>query len=542
MSESNNAEVSVPGNKKNRGPRKKRSWIKQIKKKLSAIVRRMPFGHTIRGKLTAVLIVCMGLSLVMILLACNLLLARFYSSHMKKMLAQTYNQVNSLTGDSEDIYNILSKKFHTTENINMVIGRFNYAGTSVKVDFSTSSAGYVGRRNMEKLFRLAWSSGADGEVWKYNSGKKRKGSYLILKNHDVDLNTDYYNLVGTLDNQHIIVIQTPLENIETIADICNRFITVVAVIATVIGIIIMMIVSDTFSKPIRNMAHVAHRMAELDFDSRVTKFTYDEIGDLGHSMNHMSENLETAIGELKTANNELRKDLNQKTKMEEMRTDFLSQVSHELKTPIALIQGYAEGLKDNIMDDEESKDFYCDVIIDEAGKMNKMVRNLLTLNEIEFGQNNVHFERFDLCELIRNVVMHTEKLNENVNASIHLDLPEEPVSAWADEFMIEEVVTNYFTNALHYVSKGGNIRVYLEKRGDDTRVHVYNDGKQIPEEDIDKLWIKFYKVDKARSRSYGGNGIGLSIVSAIMKVHNKAYGVTNCDHGVDFYFDVDTGR
>lgn len=542
MSEGSNEAVSVPVAEKKDRHRKKHSWKNKFKKKWSAIVRRMPFGHTIRGKLTAVLIVCMGLSLVMILLASNLLLARFYSGHMKKMLAQTYSQVNSLTGDSEDIYNILSKKFHTTENINMVIGKFNYAGTAVKVDFSTSSAGYVGRRNMEKLFRLAWSSGADGEVWKYNNGKKQKGSYLILKNHDVDLNTDYYNLVGTLDNQHIIVIQTPLENIETIADICNHFITVVAVIATVIGIIIMMIVSDTFSKPIRNMAHVAHRMAELDFDSRVTKFTYDEIGDLGHSMNHMSENLETAIGELKTANNELRKDLNQKTKLEEMRTDFLSQVSHELKTPIALIQGYAEGLKDNIMDDEESKEFYCDVIIDEAGKMNKMVRNLLTLNEIEFGQNNVHFERFDLCELIRNVVMHTEKLNEDVNASIQLDLPEEPVSAWADEFMIEEVVTNYFTNALHYVSKGGNIRVYLEKRGDDTRVHVYNDGKQIPEEDIDKLWIKFYKVDKARSRVYGGNGIGLSIVSAIMKVHNKDYGVTNCEHGVDFYFDVDTER
>ncbi|MFR8999642.1 MAG: sensor histidine kinase [Anaerobutyricum soehngenii] len=116
---------------------------------------------------------------------------------------------------------------------------------------------------------------------------------------------------------------------------------------------------------------------------------------------------------------------------------------------------------------------------------------------------------------------------------------EGPVYAWADELMIEEVFSNYLSNALNHVYENGTIRIWFERMDSNLRIHVYNDGKCIPEEELNKLWIKFYKVDKARTREYGGNGIGLSIVAATMKAHGKDFGVANKENGVDFYFDLD---
>ena len=252
----------------------------------------------------------------------------------------------------------------------------------------------------------------------------------------------------------------------------------------------------------------------------------------------MSENLEEKISELKTANNELQKDIEKKIQIDEMRKEFLSNVSHELKTPIALIQGYAEGLYDNINDDSESREFYCEVIMDEADKMNKMVKKLLTLNQIEFGNNQVNFEHFDIVQVVRTVINSATLLAKQKEAQIEIDdYPQ--IYVWADEYMIEEVVTNYVSNAINHVDGEKKIKVSLKKTDKVVRVSVFNTGKCIPEEELDKIWIKFYKVDKARTREYGGSGIGLSIVKAIMESMNQKCGVLNHEDGVEFWFELD---
>ena len=266
--------------------------------------------------------------------------------------------------------------------------------------------------------------------------------------------------------------------------------------------------------------------------------TRDEIGMLGTSINTLSERLETTISELKSANNELQKDIEQKTQIDEMRKDFLSNVSHELKTPIALIQGYAEGLQDNINDDKESREFYCDVIIDEAKKMNKMVKKLLTLNQIEFGNNQVAFDHFDVVQVLGSVIQSASLLAEQKGAQIYMD-EYSPVYVWADEYMVEEVITNYVSNAIHHVSGEKNIIVSLKEYGDVVRISVFNTGQCIPESEMENIWIKFYKVDKARTREYGGSGIGLSIVKAIMESMNQQCGVCNREDGVEFWFELD---
>ena len=279
-------------------------------------------------------------------------------------------------------------------------------------------------------------------------------------------------------------------------------------------------------------------MENLDFDVRYKENRHDEIGVLGHSMNSLSDKLEQTISELKTANNELELDLQRRSEQEQMRQEFLANVSHELKTPIALIQGYAEGLQDNVNDDPESREFYCEVIVDEADKMNKMVKKLLSLNQLEFGNGQVHLEHFDLQQVVQSVLSSSEILFRQKEVTLSYD-GGHPVYVWADEYMTEEVVMNYVSNALNHIDGEKIIEVKIVSCDGKARVSVFNTGKPIPEEDIDKIWSKFYKVDKARTREYGGNGIGLSIVKAIMEAHNQAYGVKNYDNGVEFWFELD---
>ena len=279
-------------------------------------------------------------------------------------------------------------------------------------------------------------------------------------------------------------------------------------------------------------------MENLDFDVRYKENRHDEIGVLGHSMNSLSDKLEQTISELKTANNELELDLQRRSEQEQMRQEFLANVSHELKTPIALIQGYAEGLQDNVNDDPESREFYCEVIVDEADKMNKMVKKLLSLNQLEFGKGQVHLEHFDLQQVVQSVLSSSEILFRQKEVTLSYN-GDHPVYVWADEYMTEEVVMNYVSNALNHIDGEKIIEVKIVSCDGKARVSVFNTGKPIPEEDIDKIWSKFYKVDKARTREYGGNGIGLSIVKAIMEAHNQAYGVKNYDNGVEFWFELD---
>ena len=256
-------------------------------------------------------------------------------------------------------------------------------------------------------------------------------------------------------------------------------------------------------------------------------------------MNELSETLETTIKELKNANVALKQDIAKKEQIDEMRKEFLSNVSHELKTPIALIQGYAEGLKEGVSDDEESRNFYCEVIMDEASKMNIMVKKLLTLNQLEFGNESANMERFDIVDMIKNYIKSASMLAKQKEATVKFD-DYPPIFVWGDEFKIEEVLQNYYSNALNHIAGERIVEIKLVRKENHVRISVFNTGTPIPEESLPLIWDKFYKVDKARTRQYGGSGVGLSIVKAIMEGMGQAYGAINYDNGVEFYFELET--
>ena len=366
-------------------------------------------------------------------------------------------------------------------------------------------------------------------------------NYTLQKVYDERLGDYYLEIWGTLDNGYSIILRTPIQGIKDNVNISTTLIKYVGGAILAVGIIAAFVVSTYITRPIKQLSNIAERMSEMDFNARYEGSDKGEIGLLGKSMNNMSEKLEQNIAELKKANLELKKDIDKKEKLEIMRTDFLSNVSHELKTPIALIQGYAEGLKEGITDDPESMEFYCDVIMDEANKMNTMVKRLLTLNQIEFGNDEPEMERFDINELIASVADANAIRAGQKNMSIVFDNRNEHNFVWADEYKTEEVLTNYISNALNHCDGKRAIEVRTEKseNGGTITVTVYNSGKNIADEEIERIWEKFYKTDKARTREYGGNGIGLSIVKAIMELHHRGYGVINHKDGVEFWFELE---
>lgn len=387
----------------------------------------------------------------------------------------------------------------------------------------------------EKIIDMSGNGASETRDILYQSDK-----YTVQKVYDSRLLDDYIELWGTLDNGNFILIRTPIQGIKDNVHISNTFITYIGIGTLIIGIIAAFVLSSYISRPIKQLSNIAERMSELDFDIKYDGKDKGEIGLLGKSMNNMSQKLEENISQLKTANLELQRDIDKKEKLEKMRTDFLSNVSHELKTPIALIQGYAEGLKEGITDDPESMDFYCSVIMDEAAKMNNMVKRLLTLNQIEFGEDELVMERFDINELVKSVVNANELRATQKNLSITYDILDTPLYVWADEYKVEEVVTNYLSNAINHCCNENIIKIKVGQIDkDNVRVSVFNTGNNIPEADIEHIWEKFYKVDKARTREYGGNGIGLSIVKAIVESMGKTCGVNNLSDGVEFWFDLD---
>lgn len=362
--------------------------------------------------------------------------------------------------------------------------------------------------------------------------------YSLAQSRDPWNQNEYIEMWGRFEDNSFFLIRSPLESIKESADVSNRFLVYVGCAALLICIALVWYFSKKLTEPIRELAALSDQMADLDFDAKYTSGGSNEIGELGANFNRMSEKLESTISELKRANNSLQKDIEQKEKLEQMRSEFMGNVSHELKTPIALIQGYAEGLREGVNDDPESRDFYCEVIMDEAAKMNEMVKNLMALNQLEFGNEELEFNRINLTEIIKSILQSTEILAQQKNAKV-IFRQEAPVYVWADEFKLEQVIRNYISNAYNHLDGEHVIEVKIIRSEGKAKVTVFNTGTPIPEEALPHIWDKFYKVDKAHTREYGGNGIGLSIVKAVMESFRQQYGVNNYDNGVEFWFELD---
>ena len=483
---------------------------------------------SIRKKLMLLLIAVIAFISLMLIILNNFALELYYRQKKVSELRQAYEKLDEQISenDNDEIEELLSEY------------SYKYNITIALIDSATSKVIITNERDGDYLLKSVQDILFDKAQNNYTL-LFRNHQYQIIQHHVDTVNTSFIDFIGyASDNQTMVIMSSSIESLKESIALSNGFMLYIVSLALILALILCFYVSLMITKPIKTLASISEKMGHFDFDAKYTGTSKDEIGVLGCNMNIMSDSLKKAFEELKLANERLQEDIKKKEEIDNMRKDFIANVSHELKTPIALIQGYAEGLNEGLCEDEESRRYYTEVIIDEANKMNTIVRQLLTLSALESGNQKVEAERFNISELIAGVISATGILLTDKNADIIFEAGS-PVWVRGDEFKLEEVITNFISNAIHHVSENGYIKIDITEITDKIRVSVFNTGKNIPKEDIKNLWEKFYKVDKAHSRSYGGTGIGLSIVKAIIEAHNNKCGVSNKENGVEFWFELD---
>ncbi len=488
--------------------------------------------HSIKQEIALIFITVMAGTIILCWVINNSFLEKFYIQNKKNAIKDAYYRMNEVLANGDitsEEYDLELRKTCDMYNIGLLV--IDAASNTVKSN--TRDADKLMRRLYDNFFK----PGSDMNYLDVGN------NYYLANVMDKSTYTEYLEMWGVLDNGNLFLIRSPIESIRDSVKLSNQFLAYVGFIATVISAALIWFVTTRITRPIMELKNISEQMTKLNFETKYESRGQNEIDLLGRHINELSSTLERTISELKTANNELQRDIEKKEQIDEMRKEFLSNVSHELKTPLALIQGYAEGLVEGINDDDiESRNFYCEVIIDEAGKMNTMVKKLLDLNQLEFGKDVVTMERFDITALIRNFIASAEILISQNEVKVRLEEPE-PIYVWADEFKTEEIIRNFFSNAMNHVSGDRIIEIKYQlieqESANKVRIRVFNTGEPIPEESLAHIWEKFYKVDKARTREYG-SGVGLSIVKAIMESMNQRYGVINYTNGVEFWFELET--
>ena len=348
----------------------------------------------------------------------------------------------------------------------------------------------------------------------------------------------YLCLAGALDtqSQNFLFAYTPYAFIEQNSSLNLVFLLIAGGGALLLCLLFAFFISRQFTRPLVDMAGVADRMSELDFSSKCQTGGSDEIDRLGQSLNRLSAYLEQTIGELQQSNDQLAQEIEEKERIDSMRREFIVNVSHELKTPIALIQGYAEGLTAGVANDPEDRKYYCDTIADEAGHMNRLVMQLLSLSKLELGAEQTYPDDIDLHALCAEAVHKTTVLCEAKELTVQYE--DTHVSVRTDGDLLQQVLMNYLSNAIRYTEPGGRIEISAVQNTEGTRLTVFNQGDGLPEEELPKIWEKFYRTDRARTREAGGTGIGLSLVRAIADTLHGSCGAENAPDGIAFWFQL----
>ncbi len=346
-----------------------------------------------------------------------------------------------------------------------------------------------------------------------------------------DLRENFLCLVGRLGEGYLVE-RIPFAFMEQNTMFNSTFLLITGMVTLFICLILGAVLASHFTRPLIEMGRIAESMAHLDFSQKYEGDQADEIGQLGQSLNLLSDHLREAINDLRTSNEQLAYEIEEKERIDAMRREFIVNVSHELKTPIALIQGYAEGLTAGIAESPEDRDFYCNTIAEEAGRMNTMVTQLLSLSKLELGRETLSCEAVSLGDCLRAAVEKTAVLRAGHDLTVCCS---GDAVIESDGRLIDQIVMNYMTNAIRYTPDGGKIALDVQKITQDTvKISVFNEGDGVPEDELPLLWEKFYRTDKARSRASGGTGVGLSIVRASAALLGGVCDVKNVPGGIVF--------
>lgn len=488
-----------------------------ISLKLKALKTKLWFNIFIR-------IAVIFLALVLIIAVSNVtLLVKFFSFKEKKALKeQTVNVAGLDFTDTDAVVNALSE---INEKYNFDIEIYSGSGAILYTTHGGQMMDFFrqdnGRFNMshESMTTLKSEDLGNGITFETAVRNFDKSEFLLCRKQVGD------NLYAEVRIQKQLIANS--------AAVANEFIIIVSFVCLLVSIVWVLLFARRFSKPITEMNEITKDMARLDFGQHLKVKSSDEIGQLAVSVNELSDSLSGALEDLRETNEKLRDEIELERQLDVMRKGFVANVSHELKTPISIISGYAEGLKlgVNASDREE----YCNTIIDESGRMNRLVLSILELSKYESGQIPVNRQSFDISvmcnEMLTRIFGKTDIVFKNL-------IPENTV-VFADEMQIEQVFKAYLENALAHTPERGEVEVQCRDEGEAVRISVFNSGSHISDELMPQIWQSFFRGDKSHKREGSRFGLGLSIVAAIMKMHERKCGVYNTENGVCFWFEAD---
>jgi two-component system, OmpR family, sensor histidine kinase VanS len=502
-----------------------------MKSKLIESIKRRFFKNTsITKKLFIITAIFFGVFVASTLIIQSLFFENFYITKKKndlKSYVQNFRTDYNKTSKMSEVSTVI-EEYESNHNIKVMLldsaGRITLNPSKYRNEGSKAN-------DLTDFIRL-WNSQVSYSPKFLEDNKTLVYSYKSRYTDTTNIIAVNYNSEKT----DVIFVLASLQPVNEAVSVIEKLYLYFALVAIIFTLMLSLIYSRLIAKPLVNINKVATKLAQLDFSEKCEVDRKDEIGNVAASLNFLSENLDEAMTSLRLANAKLEEDIEKERKLERMRREFIAAVSHELKTPISLIDGYAVGLKDNIFEGEE-KDYYLDIIIDEAEKMGNLVSEMLDLSYLESGSFKLKKEEFNLTYLIEETLKKYEAIFEERKAELKMNFIES-VTVNADWNRLEQVLTNFVTNALRHVNDGGTIYVNMIGREEGITIEIENTGSFIPEEDLMKIWDKFYKTDKARTRKLGGTGIGLSIVKNILAHHGYDFGAENTDNGVKFYFVV----
>lgn len=459
---------------------------------------------------------------VLILTVANsTLLLKYFTFKQERLLTEQSLVISRLdhknTGMLDSAVRELKDKYgFETDLYDKNTGRIVYSTRGAKSSDSFGSGGHVFDMTKEKMEIISSKTLSDGAVIQRAVSAFSKDEYLLCTRVKGNLVTE---------------VKIRISLLESSASVAGEFIMIITAICFVFAIIWVFVFARKFSRPISEMSEITGRMAGLDFSKRVKVTRKDEIGTLGSSINNLSDKLDGALSELRQTNAKLKGEIDLERQLDAMRRGFVANVSHELKTPLSIISGYAEGLKLNINSD--SKEEYCDTIIDEAERMNRLVLSILELSKYEAAQTKTDPEEFDISALCRDMLNRVFVGRKDL--TVTCDIAESTL-VFADPTQTEQILKSFIENAASHVSENGTVRVFSEENGDKLKVCVENTGKPIDPEIMPRIWESFFRGDTSHSRDKSRFGLGLSIVSAIVKAQDEECGVYNTETGVCFWF------
>ena len=449
-----------------------------------------------------------------------------FSQHRQKRLEkEAFAAVEEAALESKSFYSDMAKikeQYKSDITIYDITGRMVYSS-----DLSPFISGWLNSSEVDLFNGLR-----ERKLKTVKRTEEKDGSVFEIR-QDPTINKNYLVYSAVISSGSTIEISSQIELFSDSANATTRFVSVIACLTFMLILTGLYLCVRHITKPLTEMNRITGDMAKLDFEEKLPDYGSNELGQLADSINTLSQTLDDTLTDLKDKNEKLRSDIEQERHLEQVRRQFVSNASHELKTPISIIRGYAEGIQSGMNAVE-----YSDIIIDETVKMNKLVCEMLELSRFESGAPAVNKSVFNAAEFVDSTLNSYAVPAEKLGISLETEVDASTL-AYGDAEKLAVCLNNYVSNAFSHADGKKIVRVSAASDGERVTFFVFNTGSPISEEDMPNIWNSFYRADKAHSREEGRFGLGLSIVKAVAEAHGSVCKAENVEDGVTFSFDTE---